>query len=120
MDIGNPDIPVRPLIHPASIVGQLGLILVQFVGKVVPVHAAAVEFFPGAVPIGKTLATAVIFLITVHQLETTFLSHKIFTPGHCNRTLFTRGLHLTFDDIQFGLVVRTHFDPVEPFIEDIK
>jgi hypothetical protein len=117
IDVGNPDIPERPLIGPVSVGRQLVFVIVELGRKVLFGDILVVQRIPVLVPAVKVIA-AVREPSLRPQMPVG--SHQAFPAGDELGTGLAGGFNRPFQDHQLGLAVLSDIEPEEAILQNIE
>jgi hypothetical protein len=117
MNVGHPDIAIRPLVGPIAVVRQLALIVIQLRGQIALGNVLALDAVPVLVPIVEIVPS-------VREVrlgpELTVGGHELLPASDELRAALAGRFYRAFEDRELGFSVASRVETVETFFQDVK
>jgi hypothetical protein len=117
MDVGHPDIAIRPLVRPIAVVRQLALIVIELGGQIALGDVLAQDGVPVLVPVVEIIPSVREVRL---RPELTVRGQEPLPAGDELRAAFSGRFHRAFKDGEFTLSVAPGVETVEAFLQDIE
>ncbi|UCE39757.1 MAG: hypothetical protein JSV17_09695 [Candidatus Aminicenantes bacterium] len=119
VDIRNPDIPIRPFIHPLSVVVQFGFIFIHFNREVPRSHIPVVKDIPSPVPFRESILVSSIDVLGTKG-EKSVGRDQSFSGTDYFIASFAGGLDGSLHHKKCRFLIISDLEAIKSFFQNIK